>query len=72
MMWLILGAERCGGTGWIDMIVNVHVEVSRERGFGVTLFKITSNSLTRLKRVRFKNIFLSEFICVILLIKRIK
>jgi hypothetical protein len=35
------------------------VEVSHAKGFGVTLLKITSSALARLKKTRFINNFLS-------------
>jgi hypothetical protein len=45
------------------MSADVHVEVSRARGFGVISSKITSSELTRLKRSRFGNKnFLSSFV----------
>jgi hypothetical protein len=61
---LILSIERCGETAWIDVITDIHVEVSRviETEFSVTLLKITSSALSRLQMIRFENNFLDSFV----------
>jgi hypothetical protein len=37
MAWLILGIKRCGRTNQIDVTTDVHVEVSRDKEFGMTV-----------------------------------
>jgi hypothetical protein len=43
--WLILSTKRYDGTIRIDVVANVHMELSHDRGFVVTLLKITSSAL---------------------------
>jgi hypothetical protein len=50
MTWLILDTESCGVTGQIDVISDIHVEVSRAKWIG---------GLTRLKSARFRKNFCS-------------